>query len=257
MTARIAWRADDRRSPLLNAWLTIPDAYSCEVVAAQGFDCVTIDMQHGLIDYQAALQMLRAASWLQKPALVRVPSLDPGTIAKVLDAGALGIVCPQVETRDEAERLVAATRYPPLGLRSFGPSRALLSVGEDYFRIANSAVLLLAMIETAKGLENLPAILSVAGLDGIYIGPSDLSISLGFKPGLDSGEPAVRDAIESIRAQTQSKGLFIGISTSTAQTARAFAASGFDLVTIGTDAKLLANAARQTITEFQASAPRG
>jgi 4-hydroxy-2-oxoheptanedioate aldolase len=250
VTLKTAWRGLRGRAPLLNAWLTIPDAFSYELMARQRYDCFTIDMQHGLIDYDDALQMLRVSSSSAKPALVRIPSLDAGLIAKVLDGGACGLICPKIESQGDAERLVAATRYPPLGQRSHGPSRAALCLGDDYFDKANSIVLLLAMIETAKGVANLPDILAVEGLDGIYIGPSDLSISMGYRPGVDPKEPAVYSAIERVRGLTKAKGLLVAISSSTPQAARDLAARGFDLLSIGTDAQLLMSAAQNTLNEF-------
>jgi 4-hydroxy-2-oxoheptanedioate aldolase len=125
----------------VNGWLAIPSAFSAETMAHAGWDSLTIDMQHGVIDYQAAVNMLTAISTTPTVPIVRVPWLDPGIIMKMLDAGAYGVICPMVNTREDAEKLVAATHYPPRGTRSFGPIRALLYAGADYARHANDTVI--------------------------------------------------------------------------------------------------------------------
>src|SRR5918998_630061 len=133
----------------INGWCSIPSAVTAEIMAQQGFDTVTIDLQHGLMDYQTALSMLQAIDRRQLPTLCRVPWNEPGIIMKALDAGFTGIICPMVNTREEAERFTSACRYAPRGTRSFGPIRALPLYGPDYARIANDLVTTFAMVETA------------------------------------------------------------------------------------------------------------
>jgi len=164
---------------VVNGWLAIPNAFSAETMAHQGWDSLTVDMQHGVVDYQAAVNMLTALSTTDTVPMVRVPWLDQGVVMKVLDTGAYAVICPVVNSREDAEKLVAAMRYPPAGTRSFGPIRALLYGGQDYPAHANDEVVAFAMIETRQGLDNLEDILSVPGLDAVYIGPSDLSLALG------------------------------------------------------------------------------
>jgi 2-hydroxy-3-oxopropionate reductase len=155
--------------------------------------------------------MLQAISTTPTVPVVRVPWLEPGILMKSLDAGAYGVICPMVNTRDDAARLVAWTTYAPRGTRSFGPVRALLYGGADYARHANATLVRFAMIETAQALDNLDAILSVEGLDAIYIGPSDLSLALGCKPSFDDVDPPVAQAIEHILERAKAHGVVAGI----------------------------------------------
>lgn len=231
----------------VNGWCAIPSSFSAEVMAHQGWDSLTLDLQHGVIDYQAAIPMLQAISTTETVPIVRVPWLEPGILMKVLDAGAYGVICPMVNDRADAERLVAACRYPPLGGRSFGPIRALLYAGADYPSQANESVVVLAMVETRAALENLDAILSVPGLDGVYIGPADLSAALGCTPRFDQDEPAVVEAIELVLAKAREHGRVAGIHNGTPDYARAMVAKGFRFVTVGSDARLMAAAAAETV----------
>jgi len=134
---------------VLNAWLAIANPFSAELMAHQGFDAVTIDLQHGPVDFQAAVGMLAAISTTPAVPMVRVPWNEPILTAKLLDAGAYGVICPMINSKAEAEALVGACRYPPRGARSFGPNRALLYGGADYWQHANDEVLVFAMVETA------------------------------------------------------------------------------------------------------------
>ena len=166
--------------PAVSGWLSIPAApFSAEIMAHQGWDALTVDLQHGLIDYQTAVGMLTAISTTETVPLVRVPWLEFGLIMKLLDAGAYGIICPMVNTRKDAENLVHAGRYPPAGTRSFGPVRAAIYGGADYVENANDEIVLLAMIETEEALDNVKEIAAVPGLDGLFIGPNDFAKSLG------------------------------------------------------------------------------
>ena len=174
--------------PIINGWLQIPSSFSAEVMANQGWDSLTIDMQHGVIDYPNALQMLQAISTTETTPLARVNWNEPGQIMKILDAGCYGIICPMVSNKEEAERFVQACMYPPRGYRSFGPVRGLIYGGADYADHANDEILKLAMIETKESLDILDEIMSTDGVDGIYIGPADLSLAIGEKPGFDRAE---------------------------------------------------------------------
>ena len=151
----------------INAWLTIPSAWTAEIMAHAGFDAITIDMQHGLSDFQTTLSMLQAISTTESVPLARVPWNEPAMIMRLLDAGVYGLICPMVNTRADAEAFVGACRYPPLGFRSYGPIRANLYAGDDYFAHANETVLTFAMVETAEALENLEEIVKTPGLDGM------------------------------------------------------------------------------------------
>lgn len=233
----------------INGWLTIPDGFAAETMAHQGWDSVTIDLQHGIVDYAAAVHMLTAISTTPAVPMVRVPWLEPGIIMRALDAGAYGVICPMTNTRAEAERFVSYTRYAPRGTRSFGPTRALLYGGADYPQHADATIVRFAMIETAQALENVDAILSVEGLDAVYIGPSDLSLSLGCRPVLDDLDPPAAQAIEHILARARAHGIVAGIHNGTAETARKRLAMGFRFVSIASDARLMAAAAQQALAQ--------
>lgn len=236
----------------VNGWLAIPNGFSAETMAHQGWDALTIDLQHGLIDYQAMVQMLQAISTTDTVPVVRVPWLEPGILMKTLDAGAYGVICPMVNTREDAQKLVAWTHYAPRGTRSFGPVRALLYGGADYPQHANDTVVVFAMIETAQALDNLDAILSVEGLDAIYIGPSDLSLALGCKPTFDDVEPPVAQAIDHILARAQAHGVAAAIHNGTPAAALARIAKGFRFVTVSSDARLMAAGAQQVLAAMRA-----
>ena len=224
----------------VNGWLAIGNSFSAEVMAHQGWDTLTVDMQHGVIDYAQMVTMLQAISTTATVPVVRVPWLEPGIIMKSLDAGAYAIICPMVNTVDDAARLVSYTHYAPRGARSFGPVRASLYGGADYAQHANDTVVAFAMIETAQALDNLDAILAVEGLDAVYIGPSDLSLALGCKPVFDDVDPSVAQAIAHIVTRAKAHGVRAGVHNGRVDVARARIALGFDFVTVGSDARLLA-----------------
>ncbi|MGD9834789.1 MAG: HpcH/HpaI aldolase/citrate lyase family protein [Piscinibacter sp.] len=245
---RTLW-ANDQAA--VNGWLAIANSFSAETMAHQGWDTLTIDLQHGVVDYQAMVGMLQAISTTATVPIVRVPWLEPGILMKTLDAGAYGVICPMVNTREEAQRFVAYTSYAPQGTRSFGPVRALLYGGADYPAKANETIVRFAMIETAQALDNLDAILSVEGLDAIYIGPSDLSLALGCKPTFDDVDAPVAQAIDHILARAQAHGVKAGIHNGRPDVARARIAKGFRFVTVGSDARLLASGSQQLLAEMR------
>lgn len=235
----------------VNGWCAIPSSFSAEVMAHQGWDSLTIDLQHGMIDYQAAIPMLQAISTTSTVPMVRVPWLEPGILMKVLDAGAYGVICPMISTREDAERLVAACRYPPQGGRSFGPIRATLYGGADYPAHANGTVVVFAMIETRQALDNLDEIVAVEGLDAVYIGPSDLASALGYKPGFDRSEPELVEAIDLVLAKARERNLVAAIHNGSAAYARSMIEKGFRLVTVGSDARFIASGAAATLAEVR------
>ena len=157
-------------------------AYLAEVQSYCGYDAVTVDLQHGMFGLDRAVTLLQAVSAGPATPLARCPSHDPATIGKLLDAGAYGIICPAIDDAAQAAAFVRACRYPPAGTRSFGPSRGLLYGGPDYLAHADETILTLAMVESVESLANLEAILETPGLDGVYVGPNDLALSLGEAP---------------------------------------------------------------------------
>ena len=245
---RTLWSED---KAAVNGWLAIANSFCAETMAHQGWDTLTIDLQHGVVDYQAMVGMLQAISTTATVPIVRVPWLEPGIIMKTLDAGAYGVICPMVNTREEAQRFVAYTSYAPKGTRSFGPVRALLYGGADYPAKANDTIVRFAMIETAQALDNLDAILGVEGLDAIYIGPSDLSLALGCKPQFDDVEPKVAQAIDHIVARAKAHGVVAGIHNGRSDVAKARIARGFRFVTVSSDARLIAAGSQQVLSEMR------
>jgi 4-hydroxy-2-oxoheptanedioate aldolase len=241
---------------VLNAWLAIANTFSAELMAHQGFDAVTIDLQHGPVDFQAAVGMLQAISTTSAVPMVRVPWNEPILPAKLLDAGAYGIICPMINSKAEAEALVTACRYPPRGARSFGPNRAVLYGGADYWQHANDEVLIFAMVETRQAVKNLDEIVSVEGLNGVYVGPSDLSLSMGKTPTLDPQDSEVLAAIKTICAVTRKNGKIAGVHTDSAKTAVRRFAEGYQLCTILSDARLMANAASAAVREARGEMAR-
>ncbi|ECG1392246.1 TPA_asm: 2,4-dihydroxyhept-2-ene-1,7-dioic acid aldolase [Salmonella enterica subsp. houtenae serovar 45:g,z51:-] len=215
--------------------MSLPDSYAAEILGHSGVDSVTIDLQHGMIDVGTLIPMLQAISATPAVPLVRVPNGDPSLIMKVLDAGAYGIICPQVDNVEICQRFVDACYYPPRGNRSFGPSRGLLYGGADYVDNHASEILPLAMIESQEAVANLESILSVPNLKGIYIGPNDLALSYGYRPGGGSS-PEMEEIIDNILQHALSKFKFVGIFCKEEQEAASRAKQGFHLVTPGNDA---------------------
>ena len=245
-----------RGGAVVNGWLAIPSAFSAEVMAHQGFDSLTIDMQHGVVDYQVAVTMLQAIATTPVIPLARVPWNDPGRLMKILDAGVYGVICPMINTRAEAEALVAACKYPPRGYRSWGPVRASLYAGADYGDHANQDLLVIPMIETAEALKNLDAILSVPGVDAVYVGPSDLSLALGCKPRLDQTDPPVVEAQERIVEACKRHGVVAGIHNNTAAYALTMIEAGYQFVTLASDSRFLAARAGEEVTAVRKSATK-
>jgi len=199
------------------------------------------------VDYQKMVTMLQAISTTDTVPVVRVPWLEPGILMKSLDAGAQAVICPMVNTREDAQKLVAWTSYAPRGTRSFGPVRAAMVMGADYPSAANDHIVRFAMIETAQALDNLDAILSVEGLDAIYIGPSDLSLSLGCKPQFDDVDPPAAQAIAHIIERAKAHGIVAGIHNGLPRVAQARIAMGYRFVTLSSDARLLANGSQELL----------
>jgi 4-hydroxy-2-oxoheptanedioate aldolase len=248
---RTIWKAGQAA---VNGWLAVPSSFSAEVMAHQGWDTLTIDLQHGVVDYQGMVGMLQAISTTATVPVVRVPWLEPGILMKTLDAGAYAVICPMVNTADDARKLIAWTNYAPRGTRSFGPVRATLYGGADYATAANDTIVRFAMIETAQALDNLDAILSVEGLDAIYIGPSDLSLALGCTPTFDDVDPKAAQAIDHILARAQAHGVVAGIHNGSPEAALKRIAKGFQFVTVSSDARLMAAGAQQVMAKMNACA---
>ena len=235
--------------PIINGWLQIPNSFTAEILANQGWDSLTLDMQHGIIDYSNAISMLQAISTTNTTPLARVNWNEPGQIMKILDAGAYGVICPMVSNKKEAENFVQACLYPPKGLRSYGPIRGLIYGGKDYAQKANDEILKFAMIETKESLNNLDEIMETPGLDGIYIGPADLSLAIGEKPCFDKSEndPVYKEIMNILKHAKKNK-IFAGIQNGKAEYAKKMIKSGFNLVTIGSDQRYMTSAAKEELS---------
>ncbi len=230
-------------------WAVMPGSFGAEVLGRAGADYVCVDQQHGLIGYDAMLPMLQAAGVMGSAPITRVLQNDAGLIGKSLDAGAWGVIVPLVNSAEEAARAVAACRYPPNGIRSYGPIRASGVVGSGDTEVLEREALCLVMVETRQALERVDEIAATPGLDGIYIGPSDLALSLGLAATLEVTEEEHVDAVRRIREACHRHGIVAGIHTPSGEWARRHAETGFDMVTVATDSSLLAGAAHAELAE--------
>ncbi|HXQ51636.1 MAG TPA: aldolase/citrate lyase family protein [Stellaceae bacterium] len=241
---------------VLNGWCAIPSGFAAETMAHLGWDSLVIDAQHGLVGYESMVAMLQGISTTAVTPMVRVPWNAPAEIMKALDAGAYGIICPMVNSRAECEAFVGACRYAPRGYRSSGPVRAMLYGGSDYTAKANDTIVAMAMIETREALQNLDAIVSTPELDAVYVGPSDLSVSLGFAHGLDRKEDEVMAALHAVIAACRRHHIKAGIHTGATGYAKRMIEMGFDFVTVLSDARLMVMAGTETVREMRAAAPK-
>ena len=242
----------------VNGWLQIPNSFTAELMANQDWDSLTLDMQHGIIDYSSAIGMLQAISTKNVVPLVRVNWNEPGQIMKILDAGCYGIICPMVSNKKEAENFVQACMYPPQGYRSFGPVRGFLYGGSDYPKYANDELLKFAMIETKESLDKLDEIMSTPGLSGIYIGPADLSIALGEEPGFDKPEGTkAYNEICRILETAKKHNIFAAIHNGTPEYALKMIEKGFNLVTVGSDHRSISIGAKLIIDKIKGSTDKG
>jgi 4-hydroxy-2-oxoheptanedioate aldolase len=229
-TLRSRWAAGE---VTFGAWLSVPSPVSAEAAARVGFDYVCVDTQHGAIDYQVAVHMIQAIILGGSRPIVRVPWNEQGVIGKMLDAGATGIVVPMVNTAQEARDVVRACRYPPLGARSFGPVMASMRNARHELE-ANDQVATIPMIETVEAVANLEEILAVPGVDAVYVGPADLSLSLGLPAANNDGKPEFDAALVRIVGACRAAGVVPGIHASAAL-AEPRASAGFAMVTVSAD----------------------
>ena len=220
-------------------WATLGVPMLAELMARDGFPAVTCDQQHGLFDMQNTLLGIAAIRSAGAAPMVRIPLGDFAVASRVLDFGAEGIVAPMINTPEDARALVAATKFPPLGERSWGPARALMLNGlsmEDYLKKANKETVVFAMIETRTALSNLDAILATPGIDGVFVGPSDLSITLSKGKTLDPFSKEVDETCDRIAAAAKKAGKVAGAYTANAERANSHAARGFRFMAVASDA---------------------
>ena len=238
-------------NPIINGWLSIPNSFTAESMGKMGWDSITIDMQHGQNDYSTSISMLQAISINETPSLVRVPWSEPGIIMKMLDLGVLGIIAPMINTKKECEDFVSYCNYPPIGQRSFGPMRAQMVYGSDYYENSNNNIISLAMIETKEAVENIDDILSVKNLSGIYIGPGDMSSSYGKKPQFDITEDPVYSNIIKIAKKAKEHGKVAGIHNGTTSYAKEMIKIGYQFVTVSSDFRSMTAHAQLIVDEMK------
>jgi 4-hydroxy-2-oxoheptanedioate aldolase len=227
--------------PASAGWLSTGNPYLAEVMANAGYDALIIDMQHGMgITSERAIACLQAISTTDTLPMVRMSWNDPKDIQFVLDAGAYGVIVPLVNTYDEAVKAAGASRYPPLGYRSTGANRARLYAGADYAQHANEEIIVLVMIETMEAVNNLEEIAKAPGIDGFYVGPADLALSLGLTPGPDAAEdPRHAEACQRVVDVAKANGLIpCHHGSGPDEAARRFA-QGFMMCQIGSDAGMV------------------
>ena len=239
------------KKAVINAWLSIPNSFTAEAFGKMGWDSITIDMQHGQNDYETSISMLQALSNSDSVPMVRVPWNEPGIIMKMLDLGVLGIIAPMINSKKECEDFVSYCYYPPIGQRSFGPMRAQIRYGNDYFEKANENIVSFAMIETKESIDNLDEILSVPNLTGVYIGPADMSSSYGLKPKFDVKEDPVFSNIKLIAKKANERGKIAGIHNGTTKYAKEMIDLGFKLVTISSDFRSMSAHAQSVIDDMK------
>lgn len=246
-TLKQRWRAGEIT---LGGWCALPSSLSAEIIGKAGFDWVLIDMQHGCMGYETAVDMIRAIDLGASAPIVRVPANDPAIIGRMLDAGAMGIIVPMINSAEEARAVVDACRYPPLGQRSLGPFRVQVRDGGKYVPEANERIAVIPMIETLSALEAVEEIAAVPGVDALFVGPFDLSFALGLRPGDNDGEPAFDSAIERIGKAARASGIATAV-LSNPQLAPIRAQQGFQMISVAMDNVALAMAAAGALKSAQ------
>lgn len=230
-------------------WIDIGWPVSVEGLVKLPYDCFTLDLQHSLIDRGTAVNVLHALSLGAGVPLVRVTQNDPAEIGFVLDAGAYGVICPQIETAEDCARFVAACRYAPRGTRSWGPVRGLLYGGADYFQQYEQQIIKVALIETVKGVQNMREIAATPGLDMLYVGPNDLTIDYGGAPTYIASDPRVIKAMNDSIGIAQEFGIVAGTYAGSVEVAKAAVEKGFALVSVGYAAKLMIKASADVLAQ--------
>ncbi|MCC7480261.1 MAG: hydroxyacid aldolase [Hyphomicrobiales bacterium] len=243
-------RLANRREPFLFSWMTIPSPQLAGQLARLPIEGVCLDMQHGTIGFSDAAPMIAAISSAGRPAIARILWNEPGLIGQVLDAGAAAVIVPMVNSKAQAEAAVKAAKYPPLGGRSWGGYTAFQTYGlspADYLRKANSITQVFAMIETQAALDAVEEIAAVPGLDGLFVGPSDLSIALSKGAGIDKTAKHTLDAMKLIAAAAAKNNLVAGAFAGSADVINTYAAMGYTFMAGAVDVDLLQAGAESLI----------
>jgi 4-hydroxy-2-oxoheptanedioate aldolase len=232
---------------LFSAWVGVNEPTVAELLAREGYDTVTLDMQHGAIDVAGAMRGIGAVALAGKPAIVRIPIGDFATASRVIDAGAAAVIAPMINNAADARRFADFMKYPPVGQRSWGPRAALTHsgyIGPAYLHSANAITLAIAMVETAEALDALDEILGTPGIDGVFIGPSDLSIALHRGALVDPHGADIDALLTRVVARAKAHGKFAGTFCFDGKRAKELAGRGYSLCSVSTDQLLLRAAAR-------------
>jgi len=233
----------------VGVWMVLGSPITVEIIANLGYDWIVVDTEHGAIDISTTQSIIQAISYTNTVPMVRVPWNDPSLIKRALDAGAYGLVIPMVNSREDAVRAVQAARYPPLGIRSYGGPRARLYGGVDYFEHANEEIAVVVQIEHIDAVNRADKILSVEGVDAFFIGPSDLAVSMGLKPGLDQTDPRHVEAVSKVLAAGKKYGVPGGIHVGSAEAANERIAQGFQFVGLSSDEGFVRSAAVSALSK--------
>jgi 4-hydroxy-2-oxoheptanedioate aldolase len=230
-------------------WLQLSGTLHAEALSRLDYDAVVVDLQHSLTDFASVVPMLSAIENGGAEPFVRLQVNDPADTMKLLDAGAYGVIAPMINCADDAKQFAKALHYPPRGERSYGPRRPSLRYGSTYVREASETFVAFAMIETRRALQNIDEILAVDGIDGVFIGPTDLALDLGYGPTVDGDQPELVSSIAAIREKAHAAHRRAGIFCGSGDYARKKMSEGFDFVTAAPDLTLLVGAARAVIAQ--------
>lgn len=237
---------------VVNSFINLPSSFSTEIMARAGFDSLTLDLQHGMLEMGDAVSAFQAMGAAGAAPLARIPAAGSPLAGKLLDAGAIGLICPMIDTAEEARRVVADCLYPPAGRRSNGATRSVLYYEPGVYQtVANDEIVLLPMIETVTALENVEEIAAVRGISGLYLGPTDLAFTMGLPPRIDNSAPQLMAAYDAVVAAAERNGIIAALHCGSPQFARRAVEIGFRMVTIGADTSLLAGAARAAVSAFR------
>lgn len=239
--------------PHYGGWLHVPNSFTAELVGRAGYDWVCIDSQHGFAGPESWVSMLQALDLAGVPGVIRVPWNEPSMIMRALDSGAEGVIVPMVNTAAEARAAVSACRYAPAGGRSWGPTRARLRTSDYSPAKGDELVVCVVMAETRQAVENLDEILSVPGIDGVFVGPNDLAVSAGVPPSYDASDPEHRRLINSIRERCQAHGITAGIQADKADLAASWVREGFRMLALNAESRLLQMAVESLVRETRAA----
>jgi len=241
---------------LVSGWSTLTDPVLAETVARQGFDCVILDMQHGMHDIRSVGQCISALALAGKPGIVRIPLGDNASASRALDLGAQAVIAPMINSLADARAFVAAVKYPPVGQRSWGPNRAMALSGktpQTQLQTNDAETLAIVMIETDRALAALTEILAVPGIDGVFVGPSDLSVSLSAGARIAPGDANLDGALAAIATAATAAGKFACIYSGTGQRARHHLSLGYRLIAVGADTTYVAAGASELLAAIRES----